>query len=74
MQTSENDLHRKSAVHWHAYDDPGEDLQLAYVAGDKTSELEFKDMVVRVTLQDSAKATVCDVLYCPHALSLTRAI
>ena len=55
-------------------DDSGEVLQLAHVVGDKTSELEFKDMVVRVTVRDRVKAAVRDALYCSHAHSPKRAL
>ena len=52
-------LYCKFLGNLNAHDDSGEVLQLSHVVGDKTSELELKEMVVRVTIRNSAKLAVC---------------
>ena len=42
-------------------DRSGEYLDMCHVVGDKTSELQLREMEIGITYRNSANAAVCDV-------------
>ena len=46
--------------------DPGEYLEISHVVGDSTSELELRELDIRVTVRNRNKAAVCDSIRNMH--------